>query len=602
MARVAPNDLRNQLRMGCWPSAGHNLAIARPARDLVLAIARLRARYRARGGAAACGGAGQPSSKILFSILKSEIRYNSGTKCIEGSEPATPWSPWEAKTLPPLKILSAKTVNTYVATNKTIDARGESDETGMAKFVIVKKKPVSKKRSAASSDAPVVKKTRTTTGKAASKKRDLGLVSVAPEAVPIQMIEPISAVPAERPPAPKRNALKRKFRRQAGSDDEIVDKEPAVEEPILDQSAGTKKMMELETTAEIDDVDTIIEQILADTALMETDAGETYVEGQVEKRSDETERMINVTADEFSALDFHVFTNEAERLVETGSDTEDEMETAMKEESEPLSKPTKIKFYRGIEIRGVEAGDWYKENLPKIATTDKGKKPLEEPDTVKGHPAREQFQLICGDIDFLILLRQKVIKEMTSFFHSFSLRNLKVMRSVKDIFSKEEKMLVWAETDSLKKSVHRRIFIIAKYRELLLRKFLVARRTNLVLGQPTTAIEQQILDLLSAAHQQAVRNLLIQMRTHELNWTRPYSSMLFEEPNIDRGFFIPRYHKTIFSTCWIRNLWKVEGSWLVEDGFDHVVVGIWITPPDEAAEEQKHVPGDDQYDKINTNL
>ncbi|KZV27745.1 NADP-dependent D-sorbitol-6-phosphate dehydrogenase-like [Dorcoceras hygrometricum] len=29
MARVAPNDLRNQLRMGCWPSAGHNLAIAR---------------------------------------------------------------------------------------------------------------------------------------------------------------------------------------------------------------------------------------------------------------------------------------------------------------------------------------------------------------------------------------------------------------------------------------------------------------------------------------------------------------------------------------------------------------------------------------------
>ncbi|KZV22168.1 hypothetical protein F511_27338 [Dorcoceras hygrometricum] len=40
MAHVAPNDLCNQLRMGCWPSAGHHLAIARPARDLVLAIAR----------------------------------------------------------------------------------------------------------------------------------------------------------------------------------------------------------------------------------------------------------------------------------------------------------------------------------------------------------------------------------------------------------------------------------------------------------------------------------------------------------------------------------------------------------------------------------
>ncbi|KZV46811.1 rho GTPase-activating protein 1-like [Dorcoceras hygrometricum] len=277
-----------------------------------------------------------------------------------------------------------------------------------------------------------------------------------------QQIEPISAVPAERPPTPKRKALKKNFRMPAGYDDEIVEQELAVEKPILDKSAETKKTMELETTAEIDDVDTIIEKILADTAQMETDVGETDVEGQVEKRSGETERVINVIVDEFSALDFHVFTNEAEQLVETGSDTEDETETAMKEELEPLSKvletsvsptpddeslsieehlaqipdgmmlpsitavePTKIKFCSGIEIRGVEAGDLYKTNLPKIAATDKGKKPLEEPDTVKGHPAREQFQLICGDIDFLILLREKVITEMTSFFHSFSLRNLK---------------------------------------------------------------------------------------------------------------------------------------------------------------------------------
>ncbi|KZV44338.1 zinc finger MYM-type protein 1-like [Dorcoceras hygrometricum] len=227
----------------------------------------------------------------------------------------------EAKTFPPLKILSAKTVNTYVATNKIIDARGESDEPGVAKVAIVKKKSiskkksssiadkgadevpeevgaekvVSKKRSAASSDAPVVKKTRTTTGKAASKKRVWDLY-------------------------------------------QQHQKPSALEEPILDQSTEIEKMMELETTAGIDDVDTIIDQILADTAQMETDAGVTDVEGHVEKRSDKTERMISVTADEFVALDFHVFTNEAEQRIETGSDTEDEMETAMKEESEPLSK------------------------------------------------------------------------------------------------------------------------------------------------------------------------------------------------------------------------------------------------------------------------
>ncbi|KZV15662.1 P-ATPase family transporter: calcium ion [Dorcoceras hygrometricum] len=62
------------------------------------------------------------------------------------------------------------------------------------------------------------------------------------------------------------------------------------------------------------------------------------------------------------------------------------------------AEPTKIKFCCGIEIRGVEAGDWYKANLPKIAATDKGKKPLEEPDTVKGHSA----QTSANQIDFLV--------------------------------------------------------------------------------------------------------------------------------------------------------------------------------------------------------
>ncbi|KZV30804.1 alpha-N-acetylglucosaminidase [Dorcoceras hygrometricum] len=52
---------------------------------------------------------------------------------------------------------------------------------------------------------------------------------------------------------------------------------------------------------------------------------------------------------------------------------------------------------------------------------------------------------------------------------------------------------------------------------------------------PTTAIDQRTLDLLSAAHQQAVRNLLRQMRAHGLKWTRPVSSMFFEEPNLERA-------------------------------------------------------------------
>ncbi|KZV35358.1 hypothetical protein F511_37820 [Dorcoceras hygrometricum] len=48
----------------------------------------------------------------------------------------------EAKTFIPLKILSAKTVKTYIATNETIDARGKADEPGVAKIAKSKKRPI----------------------------------------------------------------------------------------------------------------------------------------------------------------------------------------------------------------------------------------------------------------------------------------------------------------------------------------------------------------------------------------------------------------------------------------------------------------------------
>ncbi|KZV39507.1 hypothetical protein F511_35679 [Dorcoceras hygrometricum] len=131
-------------------------------------------------------------SHILFEVLKEMA--DRTTKRAKGfaaqicvllkGDPAVTLG--EAKTFPPLKTISAKTVNTYIATNKTIDARGESDEPEVAKVAIVKKKAVSKKRPAAVSEAIVVKKKRTTSEKAVSKEKDLSLVSVAQEAVPIQ--------------------------------------------------------------------------------------------------------------------------------------------------------------------------------------------------------------------------------------------------------------------------------------------------------------------------------------------------------------------------------------------------------------------------------
>ncbi|KZV51357.1 splicing factor 3B subunit 1-like [Dorcoceras hygrometricum] len=191
----------------------------------------------------------------------------------------------ESKTFPPLKIISAKTVGTYVATNKTIDARGESDEPDVAKVAVVKRKSVPKKRSAstankdtdemlrrrgptankdtdevqveivaekavskkrpaAASTALDVKKKRTTMGRAAPTEKDLALVTVAQDAVPIQIIEPILAVPAEH-----------------------------VEHGVENQKEKTT----------VDYVDKIIDQVLTATAQKETDLAEPMV-----TRSDDT--------------------------------------------------------------------------------------------------------------------------------------------------------------------------------------------------------------------------------------------------------------------------------------------------------------------------
>ncbi|KZV19202.1 hypothetical protein F511_37344 [Dorcoceras hygrometricum] len=62
----------------------------------------------------------------------------------------------DTTTFRPLKIISAKTVQTYVATNETIDALGKSYESGVVNVASVKKKSVHKKKPAPTDDEPAV--------------------------------------------------------------------------------------------------------------------------------------------------------------------------------------------------------------------------------------------------------------------------------------------------------------------------------------------------------------------------------------------------------------------------------------------------------------
>ncbi|KZV23503.1 splicing factor 3B subunit 1-like [Dorcoceras hygrometricum] len=160
----------------------------------------------------------------------------------------------ESKEFPPLKILTAKTVGTYISKNKNIYV--DEDEPVVEKQA-EKSKVVSKKRPASTVETPVVKRKRTT-GRATPAATDLALVSVAQEAVPIQMISVVT------PPAPKRKAPKWRLKLPAGSDDEIVEKEPDVVDVVEEQREKT-------TT---DDVDKILDMVISETAQMETNMEE----------------------------------------------------------------------------------------------------------------------------------------------------------------------------------------------------------------------------------------------------------------------------------------------------------------------------------------
>ncbi|KZV49623.1 callose synthase 9 [Dorcoceras hygrometricum] len=338
----------------------------------------------------------------------------------------------EAKTFPPLKIIYSKTVNTYIATNKTIDARGESDEPDVAKVSIVKKKfvsknksasiadkdaddvhvevvsenAVSKKRPAAVSEATVVKKKRITSRKAVSKDKDLALISVAQDAVPIQVVEPISVVPAERPHAQKRKAPKRKLRMTAGSDDEIVEKESAVETVVAKQKGTTS----------VDVVDTIIEQVIAETAQLERDVVDPDVAKGIAMETDLAEPVVARSDD----ITVEISERSTAVTDEESMSIEDLLQQIPGDAMLPsvlAAEPTKIKFGIGIQIPGVHEVEQYKANLPQIAATDK--------------------ENSCGR------------------YYS-SIRKLPALGSLEAIAAKEENVLTWVETDSVQTALQRR--------------------------------------------------------------------------------------------------------------------------------------------------
>ncbi|KZV50387.1 hypothetical protein F511_33778 [Dorcoceras hygrometricum] len=481
----------------------------------------------------------------------------------------------EAVPFPSLKILSIKTVNTYVVMNETIDARGKSDEPGMA---------------------AITKKKRTTKSKASPSKASMDMVSVAQDAVPLQIIKPILVATAEQPPVPKRKSKKRKLRLPKGSDDENVEERVAVEnvenveKPItvdwfdrsyedfvsrdaeqlimstndLDKGTGTSEtvageqqvpmFVEKGTVAEsegskdvvvakvfeksigsnqIDEdlmtLDDLLMQISDDMMLPSVTAGEiTKIKSDLPLKFKEVHdqdwyyaSLTKISATEKGKAPLReadtvkgnpsremvqLICADVDFLVQMRQQIDEDLMTLddlLMQISDDMMLPsvtageiTKIKSDLPLKFKEVHDQDWYYASLTKISATEKGKAPLEEADTVKGNPSREMVQLICADVDFLVQMRQQVMQDFVELFHSFSINNISDLESLRELAEKEKHMLLWVETDSLETAVKRRVYILAKYREMLLRKFLDSHRKYFTpAGQLWTVRPEKLIEI-----------------------------------------------------------------------------------------------------------
>ncbi|KZV30884.1 chitinase domain-containing protein 1 [Dorcoceras hygrometricum] len=508
-----------------------------------------------------CCGVRMNWASILFNILKKMV--TPGSKKAKGFavqislllENIPNLELGESSEFPSSKILTENTVHRYVSLN---DKVGAEEAAGAPK-----PKAASKKRPAdVIGDEPVVKKKRTMKKKSSSSKVNLEIVAVAQEAVPIQMVGPSTAAPAaedENPANPPADEV-------AGEtvDEEATD-EGAYEETADGGAARVNEPASEPVVADIvneepstaDEVDVIIEQVLADTAQIIVDEEDQVVrtsgEGNQPAGTAEERQWFDLPYDDLIAR------WDAERIVTTPSDTDEEIETVREvgiaagvqtESSQPeyivegpedmkmsdddrsvdelidsaekmsldeiiLTIPaelplpsaerevTKITIGKEIKIPGVDEKTWYLASLPQIPVDDKGKEPLQLIDQSRASPRR--------NIIFYLFRYRPACPVMGE--------------------------------ESTGVALQRKMYILLKYRAVLVRKYLEGWILNFVPGEGDSAVHLKVIDMLSDLLSFVLEELKQQAVAHRIRWDRPCCSILFEG-RLTSHHVIPAY--TIF--------------------------------------------------------
>ncbi|KZV35445.1 hypothetical protein F511_22661 [Dorcoceras hygrometricum] len=220
----------------------------------------------------------------------------------------------------------------------------------------------------------------------------------------------------------------------------------------------------------------------------------------------------------------------------------------------------KLPSITDAEISKIKVGE-------SIAMRDKGKGILVEDELIQSTPAQDAVEIICGDFEFLVELRDRVMVDVVEVLSSFFTSKLTDLDALLALKAKEKLMLEWAETDSLETAVKRRLFILSRYRERLFSTLLDYHRHYLMSGQPWTATASQTFDLLSAVHSESLDALRNQQQAHGILLEQPCSSTAVDYAE-DCGTVFARFFSVARSICWVRPLICLDGIWTPLQGPD----------------------------------
>ncbi|KZV52508.1 dystroglycan-like [Dorcoceras hygrometricum] len=320
------------------------------------------------------------------------------------------------------KDFAVQIVNTYIATNTTIDAR---EEQGMVSEATVKRTPKSKKKSSSADDTPVKiiseiagskkrvaiddnaptipKNRRTVKTKPSFSQASLDIVNVAQDVVPIQVIDPTPAVATITSPAPKRKSRKRRLVLSTGSDDETV----GTQEIVKDADAVV--------VTSTDEEDIIIAKVLEETlelGVSETERGGQGVDEAVFEedfarwlddfvaRNSEPEFVDTMIDTRAESSISPVVDKEMNKFVDREQVTEETMsiDDLLLQISVDLMLPsitavelTKIRLGESLNFGDVQERDLYSASLPRISSHDNGKGILVEDESVRPRALNRQY-------------------------------------------------------------------------------------------------------------------------------------------------------------------------------------------------------------------